>query len=231
MKRVKLYEQMVDKIRERIAGEIYRKGDMLPSEKDFIDEFQVSRTTVREALRMLSEAGVSETRQGTGSVVLLDAEDFGAEEEERKKDYQSNFAYTTQARLLLEPEVARLAALEGSEEAKARINRCLEEELRRSGKKSEQAEAFHRSIFQATENPFLMDLYEKLLGAEANPPITSLVAPNRQKSVQERLDEQHRKVNEAIQNGDGEFAYFYMKEHTLYIKQVYSEYFAYFYSR
>ena len=229
MKRVKLYEQIVDEIKRRIEAGAYRKGDLLPSENDFIDEFGVSRTTVREALRVLGEAGVIRTKQGRGSVVVMEAADFCEAATECKKDYKEHFAKTSKVRLLLEPEVARMVALEASEAAKRRIDQCVKE-LGRGKKSSGTSEDFHRTIFEATENPFLLQTYEMLLQVENNPPITSLVAPYKQRSVMAHLEEQHQKINEAIQNSEGEFAYFYMKEHACYIEQVYNEYFSHFYS-
>ena len=67
-----LYEQVMDQIREMIVTGVYQKGDMLPSEKELMQLTGVSRITVREALRMLAEVGIIETRQGKGSFVAVD---------------------------------------------------------------------------------------------------------------------------------------------------------------
>ena len=69
----KLYEQVVDWIKNRIIQGIYQKGNLLPSEKELTELTGVSRITVREALRLLNEAGVIETRKGKGSYVMVDA--------------------------------------------------------------------------------------------------------------------------------------------------------------
>ena len=53
----KLYEQVLERIKGMIAQGTYQKGDMLPSEKELMEMMGVSRITVREALRLLSEAG------------------------------------------------------------------------------------------------------------------------------------------------------------------------------
>ena len=63
-----LYEQVARMILNSIADGIYRKGDMLPSEKDLIEMTGVSRITVREALKKLAEMGIIETRKGKGSL-------------------------------------------------------------------------------------------------------------------------------------------------------------------
>ena len=64
--RPKLYEQVVEQIKNMIVQGIYKKGDLLPSEKELIEMTGVSRITVREALRLLNEAGVIETHKGKG---------------------------------------------------------------------------------------------------------------------------------------------------------------------
>lgn len=66
----KLYEQLVEQIKSMIAQGVYQKGSLLPSEKELMESTGVSRITVREALRILSQAGVIETRRGKGSYVL-----------------------------------------------------------------------------------------------------------------------------------------------------------------
>ncbi len=68
----KLYEKVVDQIKNMISSGAYHKGEMLPSEKDLIEMTGVSRITVREAMRVLKETGVIETKKGKGSFVLID---------------------------------------------------------------------------------------------------------------------------------------------------------------
>ena len=53
----KLYEQLVEQIKSMIAQGVYQKGSLLPSEKELMESTGVSRITVREALRILSQAG------------------------------------------------------------------------------------------------------------------------------------------------------------------------------
>ena len=62
----RLYEQVVERVRGMIEQGIYKKGDLLPSEKELMEMMGVSRITVREAMRLLSEAGVIHTIKGKG---------------------------------------------------------------------------------------------------------------------------------------------------------------------
>lgn len=63
------YMGVEDMLRDRIRSGTYRRGDSLPSELELAQEFAVSRFTVREALRRLSEAGFISRQQGARSRV------------------------------------------------------------------------------------------------------------------------------------------------------------------
>jgi GntR family transcriptional regulator len=64
------YHQISNILTERIEQGRYAIGDLLPTEQDLCAEFDVSRYTVREALRRLIEAGLVRRRQGSGSQVV-----------------------------------------------------------------------------------------------------------------------------------------------------------------
>lgn len=213
----RLYEQVIECVRGMIEQGVYKKGDLLPSEKDLMEMMGVSRVTVREAMRVLGEAGVIQTVKGKGSFVLLDQADLLSHSPE-KSAYPKNFMESTEIRLLLEPAVARYVACHGKEEYKKVIGEHLNPEKGR-------LEAFHVAIIEATENQTLIRFFHSLLNMENMPPMLCLVPPFRQKSVAAKLRSQHEKIYEAIQNGDGEFAYFYMLEHMNFVKDTYQEFF------
>jgi GntR family transcriptional regulator len=66
---VPLYLQLKDLLASRIADGLLRPGDVLPSERQLCDEFGLSRTTVREALRGLNHQGLIRTVPGRGTFV------------------------------------------------------------------------------------------------------------------------------------------------------------------
>lgn len=66
-----MFDDIVDQIRERLKSEELKPGDRLPSERHLAEQFDVSRNTVREALRMLEIAGLIEIRKGaTGGAFI-----------------------------------------------------------------------------------------------------------------------------------------------------------------
>ena len=140
--RPKLYEQVVEQIKNMIVQGIYKKGDLLPSEKELIEMTGVSRITVREALRLLNEAGVIETHKGKGSFVVVDGSELESGEEETEA-YNEQFINSTNARILLEPSVVKEIAVTATDEELKAIAGCI-------GSKGYEDGEFHRSIIAAT---------------------------------------------------------------------------------
>lgn len=219
--RPKLYEQVVEQIKNMIVQGIYKKGDLLPSEKELIEMTGVSRITVREALRLLNEAGVIETHKGKGSFVIVDSSEL-LNEDEGTDGYHEQFINSTNARILLEPSVVKEIASTATDEELKAISGYI------SGKSYEDGE-FHRSIIAATHNPVLLQWFDQLNSMEVSPTISRLVPPVRQKSVAARILQQHQNISDALMARNGEFAYFYMKEHLVFIRDIYEEYFKVFY--
>ena len=219
-----LYEQVAHRILDRIAGGIYRKGEMLPCEKELTQEMGVSRVTVREALKRLAEMGAIETYKGKGSVVILDVEALEDTTESRER-FRTGFLQSTKARLLLEPEIAREAAQCANEEDL----KALEATLPGSGRYAARLmDEFHLVLAASVHNPPILRIMEDLLQAEAQmgpAEGTALTVPEQQKAIMREVGQQHRKIYEAVQEHNGEFAYFYMKEHLLYLMHCYEEYF------
>ena len=113
-----LYKQIVKELEKRIIAGIYQKGELLPSEKELIESFGVSRITIRKALSILADMGFIQTVQGKGSEVLFSTEGQKNMDEfsEAIAEYRENFMSSTQIRLMLEPEVARQVALTATDE-------------------------------------------------------------------------------------------------------------------
>lgn len=211
----KLYEQVLERIKGMIAQGTYQKGEMLPSEKELMEMMGVSRITVREALRLLSEAGFIETRKGKGSFILIDHTQL-IPELTAMKDYRQGFLNSTDARILLEPAIAQKAALVAAREEVDILMECVYTTL--------PEDAFHRTLISTLHNPILLDWFDQLMKVEAYP-VSGLIPPARQRSISMDFADQHLKICKAIQNKNGEYAYFYMKEHLEYVRETYEEYF------
>ncbi len=84
--RVPLYYQLEHMLREKIAAGAYAPGDRLPTESELIEQYNVSRITVRQALATLADEGLIERRQGRGT--------FVAERRTRKKTFEGTIHLT-----------------------------------------------------------------------------------------------------------------------------------------
>lgn len=69
IKTPKVYDQVIEQIKNRIKSGEIKKGDKLPSEREMAESLSVSRTSVREALRALEVIGLVESRQGAGNYI------------------------------------------------------------------------------------------------------------------------------------------------------------------
>ncbi len=219
-----LYEQVIRQILNLIENGTYRKGEMLPCEKELTQAMGVSRVTVREALKRLAEIGAIETYKGKGSVVILDVEALNITTESRER-YRTDFLYSTKARLMIEPEIARQAALAADE----KDLKALEASLPGRGRYVPRLmDNFHLALARSVHNPFITKIMEDFLMAEAQMESSEsqvLTVPERQKAVMQNVGIQHRKIYEAVKERNSEFACFYMKEHLQYLLKCYEEYF------
>ncbi|MCY7008640.1 FadR family transcriptional regulator [Fusobacterium simiae] len=231
---MKLYEQVVQQIKSMVLNGTYKKGDLLPSEKELIEMTGVSRITIREGLKILAEMGIIETKKGKGSIVLINGKEliFQSEGEEGYLNFRKNFELSTNTRLLLEPEIARQASLKATEEDIEKMEMYLLHENKKLNVDQIQGinlEMFHQSILSVLKNPLLSDFFNTLTKLEADTNYTILIPPSRQTSVYNELNNQHYKILQAIKKHNEEFAYFYMKEHLIYLKDTYTKYFNDFY--
>lgn len=231
---MKLYEQVVQQIKNMVLNGTYKKGELLPSEKELIKMTGVSRITVREGLRTLAEMGIIETKKGKGSIVLIDGKELmlQSEGEEGYITFRKNFELATNTRIILEPEIARQAALKATEEDIKKMEKYLIHEEKKPTIDQLQGtnlEMFHQSILEVLDNPLLLDFFSTLAKLETDTNYTILIPPSRQASIYNELNNHHYKILQAIKNHDSEFAYFYMKEHLIYLKNIYTKYFEDFY--
>jgi DNA-binding FadR family transcriptional regulator len=160
----RLHEQVLNALVESIVAEKFASGDSLPSEAEMCEVYGVSRSSVREALRVLAEKGLIEVRHGLGTRVnppeRWDFMDTLVLSARRRNDAMAPvFDDLHEARKILECEVAAFAAERASDEDRVRLAGTLEE-LRESigdpAAFTDAAFAFHRVLFEAARNRVLL---------------------------------------------------------------------------
>lgn len=113
IKKMKASDEIGQQLKDAIFKGLYSAGDKLPSERELIESFKVSRTVVREAIKGLEASGLIEIKQGAmggAFVKLMTFERLTNVCQELFLMEKMSFAEVCDARLMIEPMVARLAA-------------------------------------------------------------------------------------------------------------------------
>ncbi len=167
------FEEAVAQIAERITLGDLHPGDQLPSERTLAQQMQISRPTVREALKLLAEAGVVAVRPGArGGAVVLDGV-VPREVLRRKSDLRvGEVGGVLEARRLLEPRVAQLAGRHARDADLAAMERTIDAQRRIAAEEEFLASEdrflaldlqFHLAIAKATGNSTVVSLMRSLL--------------------------------------------------------------------
>ncbi len=164
-----LAESVADDILSMITiDKAYQPGGKLPNENELSARLQVSRTTLREAIRILAAHGVLEIRRGKGTYV------------KENREFSEEFSLHTlslpkpdlkdlyEMRLIFEPRAAYYAAKRATEKELERIlhyGALVESLILQKDDRTEVEQAFHKSIARATHNEFMNRLMPILIKA------------------------------------------------------------------
>ncbi len=116
------YQQLYDLLYKDISGGRWRPGDMLPSETELIDRYQVSRITVRQALALLVKDGLIYRRRGLGTFVSVPKIEQGLNriisfsEDMRRRGFQAGTAVLSSGLVAASEEIAERLELDPGEE-------------------------------------------------------------------------------------------------------------------
>ncbi|HEY8589694.1 MAG TPA: FadR/GntR family transcriptional regulator [Naasia sp.] len=206
----------VDLERLILDGQL-RPGDRLPAERELGELLHVSRVSVRQALHELEARGLIDRRPGRGTVVVAPAARGGNAGSAITALLNSTssgsveLARIMELRAVIEPPIAALAAARVTQRDLEQL-RGLVEEMERETDLERYAEldrAFHQAISMYTHNPLLAQLTEV---------IATEIAPSRRRSLQTPArratsSAAHRRIFEAIADGDAERAEAEARDH------------------
>ncbi len=194
-------ESTVEKLKKLIyVDKTFKPGQGLPGENVLAEMLGVSRSTLREAIKILAGQGMLTVKRGKGTFVSEELSvreyDF-ANLEQAKKDLKDLY----EARLLFEPEMAALACDRATdEEIKEILDTERELELAISTGKDHRdlGKKFHNSIVMAAHNQFLLNLVPVI--DEAIDEVLSLVEGNNE--VDSYTISDHRMIADFISRRD-----------------------------
>lgn len=155
--------RVIEGVGRAIVGGRYRPGEPLPREAELIEEYGVSRTSLREAMKVLAAKGLIEMRQKSGTRVrpeaawnVFDSDLFRWSVEEGRGE--AVISDLLELRLLLEPAAARMAAGRATMSDASRIGTAhagMAEATADYERYAAQDVAFHMAVFAASHNVFL----------------------------------------------------------------------------
>ncbi len=212
-----LSENVADEILSMINVEKrFLPGSRLPNETDFSSELNVSRTTFREAVRMLVDRGVLVIKRGNGTFVNESYDindDFGIVSCAKKGIAERDL---NEIRLFIEPEAAYLAAIRATESEIKRMCTFCEnlDNVLKNGSKLDRQKAeqkFHLSIANSVHNDFMDRLMPVLFTAIGQ---TMLVLCKDDKFCREGAED-HKAIVERIKRRDADGARTIMRFHIL----------------
>lgn len=222
IKTTKVYEQIIEQVQKMIIEGTLNQGDKLPSERDLAESLEVSRPSVREALRVLEIIGITEVRQGEGSFIKYNFDKTLFEplsvvfmlNKGKPKD-------VLELRTILEIETVALAAMRINDEELKELEEVLlsmktAEETICSAKDKE----FHYRITQASRNILIINVLNAISSL-----MDTFIKEAREKilsnpSNQGILIQQHEAIYLAIKNRNAKEASVAMKKHLQFVNDV-----------
>ncbi len=203
------FEQLISYV---VNGD-WKAGDRIPPERELCQQLGIARTSLREALKAMELVGMLDSRVGDGTFVCARSEflarpllwAFTGTDEAELRDVM-------EARVLLERDLAGLAAERGSEEEIAKIGdavRAMRDSVTSGTSMVEADMTFHLAVARAAHNSVLQNAVQLLRNLMRHWINLKLLIPH----VPERVVSQHDVIYEAIRSRDPEAARVAMRKH------------------
>lgn len=220
IRRTKLYEKVAQQIQGLIRDGLLKPGDHLPPERELAETFQVSRSSVRDAIRALEVMGLVEPRQGEGTVVRdVTAETLVNPLSALLTQKRELVSELLDLRLMIEPPLAGRAAKHATEEEILGLEDILrrqKEKVSRGELAVEEDTEFHYAIAKAARNSVVLKVVDVFM---------DLLRESREQTLQVdgRLQKSftgHRRILDAIKNRKASLAEAAMRRHIEEIERV-----------
>jgi len=214
IRKTRVSEEIIEQVRDLLTSGRLQSGDRLPSERELAQAVSAGRSAVREAIRAMESMGIVEVRPGEGTFVASPGGTHGRHNPvvsplfQRWTEQQKLF----EVRLVIEPDLATLAARRATAEQIDRMRAILDEQeavLRDGGGGINEDSAFHFLIAEATGNEVLVRIMESLMDLLQRTREASLQHPDRPA----RSLRQHQAILRAIETRNPVAAERLMREH------------------
>jgi len=228
IQRRKLYQEVLDRLIERIRSGEFAPGDQLPSERELMTTYGVGRPAVREALQALERDGIVSISHGERARVMMPTagtliEQVASSARHLLSVEPGTLEHLKDARLFLETGLARRAAANATEENVERLRQRLEahvEALERLEEFLPRDMEFHREIAAMTGNPIFPALIEAMFDWLKS----FYVDLVRVQGAEQLTIAEHRRIFAAIANRNEDAASEAMHEHIARANELYRRY-------
>jgi len=206
----------LERLRAIVVSPGATPGQKLPTERDLAAQLGLGRREIRRALEVLEAEGLIWRRQGAGTFTGP-PQDVPPVQSDTISPSPAGLLNLIEARLALEPSLARLAAQRASPDALRRIATCID----RIGSAEDVDSAdlwdstLHREIAQAAANPLLLSLFDRLNAWRHDKGLLRLRTSlnNRHRLSAGYAQTEHRRILAAMEAGDGAAAAQAMRDH------------------
>lgn len=219
VRHTRIYSEIVDRILSLIRNRNVGVGDRLPSERQLAQQFNVSRSALREAMTALEVLGVIEIRPGVGIFIGPNQRPDDGSVVAQVSDLISEDGplEILEARAMFEPSVARVAAARRTDVDLSTMDgmiREMEGDLSSGREGWEPDWGFHKALAAATHNPFV-ELVLDTLGQRMQNRLWKLMRAHNLAAQDrgQRYAKDHRAIFEAVRQRDGDAAFRAMHAH------------------
>jgi GntR family transcriptional repressor for pyruvate dehydrogenase complex len=212
VERKRLADQIADTLMNMIGNGTFNPGDRLPSEPELMKQFNVGRSSIREAIGALSLVGLLTVRPGQGTHVANFSPDSGLKSFGLLGIGREKVRELVEARIELETVIIRLAAKRATSEDLAEIREkhlALKTSLKNKKEPIEPDLDFHMAVAKACHNSVLI----KFLSEMRQPTRHWMEQKAKFDWGYEQVFEQHETVLKAIETGNGALAEDALKAH------------------
>ena len=203
----KAYARVIEKVKKMILSGELKPGEKLPPEREFAEKLEVSRNSVREAIRIMDMMGIVSSQQGSGNYVTCEFQKSITETMAMMFAMdQVNDKQISQVRYSLEVLAFTLALDRVREEDLAKMEECVEK-LDKNGDSKNNAtldKIIHYTLARASGNQLLIDILEACSGVFDIFIEDMRYGILKNENRKTELNECHRHLVDALREGDRE---------------------------
>ena len=216
----RLFERIAEQIKLLISSGEFKEGSRLPPERDLALQLGVSRPTVREAMIALELSGLVEVRVGAGIYVISSHPKLVLTPNSKIK--VPSPSELIEARLMVEPINAALAAERFRPELIDDLERAIKQQITEDAIGADADRQFHMIIAEATGNRALVEMTEYLWDQMLSSHMWRLLIDHAQlKGLYPIILDDHRNLLNALARRDSKSAKNIMKSHLEHAKEIF----------